>query len=78
MTLLSRNELKEHLSETLERLAEGGEPIQIEDIAVLVSADEYRILRALEDRLDLAEMAKAKAESEGTLPYEEASKELAL
>lgn len=36
----------------------------------------YRILRELEDRLDLANMAKAKTESEGTIPYEEARKEL--
>ena len=76
MTLLTQSELAEHLTETLAKLASDGDPVLIEDIAVLISAGEYRLLRELEDRLDLAEMAKAKAESEGTLPYEEARKEL--
>jgi hypothetical protein len=39
---------------------------------VIISATEYRLLRELEDRLDLAAMAEAKAHSEGTLPYDEA------
>jgi prevent-host-death family protein len=76
MTQMTRSELSEHLADTLNRVAAEGEPVLIEDIAVIMSADEYRLLRALEDRLDLAEMAKAKAESEGTLPYENARKEL--
>lgn len=76
MTPLTRSELAEHLTETLARLATDGDPVLIEDIAVIISADEYRVLRELEDRLDLAEMARAKSESEGTLPYEEARKEL--
>ena len=37
-----------------------------------------RELRELEDRLDLADMARAKAESEGALPYKEARKEVAF
>ena len=77
MTILTQTELAEHLTQTLARLASGGGPVLIEDIAVIISADEYRVLRELEDRLDLAEMAKAKSGSEGTLPYEEARKELA-
>lgn len=76
MTILTQSELVERLTETLARLASGGDPVLIEDVAVLISADEYRLLRELEDRLDLAEMAKAKSASEGTLPYEEARKEL--
>lgn len=76
MTVLTQGELAEHLRETLARLAADGDPVLIEDIAVIITAGEYRLLRELEDRLDLAEMAKAKAESEGTLPYEEARKEL--
>ncbi len=78
MTQMTQSELSEHLSETLDRLASNGDPVLIEDIAVIMSADEYRLLREIEDRLDLAEMAKVKAESEGTLPYEEARKELGL
>lgn len=78
MTQVSQSELREHLAETLHRLAAGEGPVLVEDIAVIMSASEYRLLRAMEDRLDLALMAKAKAESEGTLPYEEARKELGL
>ena len=62
----------------LDQLAEGGGPVLVDDVAVMMSAEEYRVLRELEDRLDLAEMAKAKAESEGSLPYTEARKELGL
>ena len=76
MTVLSQSELAEQLTETLARLASDGDPVLIEDIAVIISAREYRVLRELEDRLDLAEMARAKAESEGTVAYEEARKEL--
>jgi PHD/YefM family antitoxin component YafN of YafNO toxin-antitoxin module len=78
MTQITQSELSEHLGETLDRLAAGGEPVLVEDMAVTMSASEYRLLRELEDRLDLAEMAEAKAGSEGTLPYEEARKELEL
>ena len=70
MTRLTRSELTEHFSETIAGLVVDGEPVLIEDIAVIISANEYHLLRELEDRLDLAEMAKAKADSEGTLPYE--------
>jgi len=76
MAALTQSELAEHLSETLARVAADGDPVLVEDIAVIISAKEYRVLRELEDRLDLAEMAKAKSESEGTIPYEEARKEL--
>ena len=78
MTQVSQSELAEHLAETLDRLAAGGDPVLVEDIAVIMSAGEYRVLRELEDRLDLAAMAKAKAESEGTIPYVEARRELGL
>lgn len=78
MTQMTQSELSEHLGETLDRLAADGEPVLVEDIAVIMSAHEYRLLRELEDRLDLAAMAQAKAESEGTLPYKEARKELGL
>jgi PHD/YefM family antitoxin component YafN of YafNO toxin-antitoxin module len=78
MTILTQSELAEHLSETLAKLASDGDPVLIEDIAVLISADEYRLLRQIEDRNDLAEMAKVKAASEGTVPYDEGRKELGL
>ena len=76
MTQITRGELSERLAETLNRIAMDGDPVFVEEIAVIMSADEYRLLRELEDRIDLAAMAKAKAESEGTIPYEEARKEL--
>ena len=78
MTQVTQKQLSEHLAETLGRLAAGGDPILVEDIAVIMSASEYRLLRELEDRMDLLAMAEAKAQSEGTLPYEEARKELGL
>ena len=78
MTQVTQKQLSEHLAETLERLAAGGDPVLVEDVAVIMSASEYRLLRELEDRMDLLAMAEAKARSEGTLPYEEARKELGI
>lgn len=78
MTQVTQRELREKLDETLAQLAAGGDPVLVEDMAVMMSASEYRILRELEDRLDLADMAEAKADTEGTIPYEEARKELGL
>lgn len=78
MTQVTQRELLERLSETLAQLAAGGDPVLVEDVAVMMSASEYRVLRELEDRLDLAEMAEAKADTEGTIPYEEGRKDLDL
>ena len=78
MTQLTQKQLSEHLAETLDQLAAGGDPVLVDDTAVIISASEYRLLRELEDRMDLAAMAEAKAHSEGTLPYDEARKELGL
>ncbi|HNT89578.1 MAG TPA: hypothetical protein PKL84_17075 [Candidatus Hydrogenedentes bacterium] len=78
MTQVTERQLRENLSRTLAQLAAGGEPVIVDDIAVMMSASEYRLLRELEDRVDLADMAKAKAESEGAVPYAEARKELSL
>lgn len=78
MTQVTQRELLERLSETLAQLAAGGDPVLVEDVAVMMSASEYRVLRELEDRLDLEEMAEAKAENEGTVPYEKARKDLDL
>jgi PHD/YefM family antitoxin component YafN of YafNO toxin-antitoxin module len=78
MVHVTENELRDHLGEALARLSADGDPVLIDDVAVLISAGEYRLLRELEDQLELAAMAKAKAESEGTIPYEDARMELGL
>lgn len=78
MPHVTQRELSPCLTQTLAQLASGGAPVIIDDVAMMISAREYRLLRELEDRLDLADMAKAKAESEGTLPYDLARKELGV
>jgi hypothetical protein len=38
MTQVTQRELSEHLIETLNRLAAGGDPVLVDDIAVIMSA----------------------------------------
>ena len=85
MTLQMLKTMHDDLANTL-RLVHEGEPVVLEfegkPIAAIISIQDLLILEQrieeLEDRIDLAEMAKAKAESEGAVPYEEVRKELAL
>lgn len=85
MTSQMLKTMHDDLSTTLSLVQEDG-PIVLEfdgkPIAALISIQDLRILEQrieeLEDRIDLAEMAKVKAESEGTVPYEEVRKELGL
>lgn len=61
-------ELKEHLSDYLSRVQYGGERITItrngKPVAALISLEDPELLRAIEDRIDLAEARKALAEAE--------------
>ena len=47
-------------------------------VAAIVSAEDLRVLEAIEDRLDVEAARKALAESDERIPYEKVRKELGL
>jgi prevent-host-death family protein len=72
--------MREALSDTLNRVAFGGERIVIhrhdKDVAVLIGAEDYFRLRALENATYLAAARKAMAESSGEVGWEEVKADL--
>lgn len=77
MNTLSASELRKDISAVLNRVAYGGERIAVhrhgKAQAVLISVEDYGLLRELEDRIDLEEIEAARKEvaEEGTVPWDE-------
>jgi len=77
-------ELRQTLSETLNRVAFGGERVAItrhgKDVAVLVPIEDARLLEELEDRIDLedARAALLEAKAHGTVAWVQVKTELGL
>ena len=86
MTRLPVTKARKTLSEVVSHVAFGGERVVLsrngKDVAAIVSMDALKLLEAEEDRLDVAEMQRAKREAaardERAVPYEEARRTLAL
>ena len=82
MTHLSVSEFRNATAETINRVAYGGERITLgrrgNPIAALISMEDLKLLRALEDRADLMAMKKAKEEPGEDIPYEQVRQELGL
>jgi len=82
MTRLSISELRENLACALNKVAFGRERIVLrrnkKDVAVLVSMEDFSLLRALEDKLDLEEMKKALDEPGANIPWKEVKKALGI
>jgi prevent-host-death family protein len=80
MNRLSTSELREELSTALNKVAFGGERIILhrnnKDVAVLVSIADLALLRALEDKLDAADIKKAMEEPGPNIPWKTAKKKL--
>jgi prevent-host-death family protein len=74
MTRLTASAVRDSLGDTLNRVAYRGERILLERhgkaVAALVSVEDLSLLEALEDRLDLKAVRKARQE-DGAVPYEE-------
>jgi prevent-host-death family protein len=74
------------LSDVVSHVAFGGDRVVLSrngrDLAAIVPMDLYRLMELEEDRLDVAEMHRAKREAaargEQPVPYEEARKRLGL
>ena len=81
MPTLKASEFREGFSDTLDRVQHRGERVTIErhgkPAAVLVSIADAEILREIEDRFDIETAATVRARGEGTLPWDQVSRELA-
>lgn len=86
MTRMPVTRARRTLSDVVSRVAFGGDRVVLSrngrDLAVIVPMELYRLLELEEDRLDVAEMHRAKREAatrgERSVPYEEARKRLRL
>lgn len=83
MSTVTASELRKCLSDVLGRVQYGGERVAVtqhgKTVAVLVSAKDFELLRAIEDRIDLDAALKATAEAEqhGYVDWAELKSELA-
>ena len=76
MSSASVGELRENLSDYLSRAQYSGERVTVtrsgKPVAVLISLDDFEVLRALEDRLDNeeADAAAREATESGFIPWD--------
>ena len=86
MTKLASGKVRQDLSDTINRVAYGGERIVLhrrgQDIAAVIPIDDLTLLEELEDRLDVEDaeriLAESKAKREKPIPWEKAKKKLGL
>jgi prevent-host-death family protein len=82
MIRLSTSELRKDTADALNKVAYGGDRIALQrrgkDVAVIVSVEDYELLRALEDRADMETIRKIKAESGEEVLWDDLKKELGL
>ena len=86
MTRMPVTRARRTLSDVVSHVAFGGDRVVLSrngrDLAAIVPMELYRLLELEEDRVDVAEMHRAKRESasrgEKPVPYEEARKRLGL
>ena len=86
MTRLASGKVRQDFSDTINRVAYGGERIVLhrrgKDVAAVIPIDDLTLLEELEDRLDLEDaervLAEAKAKRERAIPWEKARKKLGL
>ena len=86
MTKLASGKVRQDFSDTINRVAYGGERIVLhrrgKDIAAVIPIDDLTLLEELEDRLDVEDaeriLAESKAKREKPIPWEKAKKKLGL
>jgi len=82
MIRLSTSELRKDTADALNKVVYRGDRIALhrrgKDVAVIVSMEDYELLRAIEDRADLETIRKIKAEPGEDVPWDDLKKELGL
>jgi prevent-host-death family protein len=81
MTRLRASKARQEFADTLNRVVYGGERIILarrgRDLAVIVPMDDFELIRALEDRIDLQRARKALKEK-GSASWKKVKAELGL
>jgi prevent-host-death family protein len=82
MTRISASELRKDTAEALNRVAYGKDRIVLhrrdKDVAVLISMEDYTLLRDLENRLDVEAIRKSKAKRGKNVDWEDLKAECGL
>ena len=82
MTRISASELRKDTAEALNRVAYGKDRIVLhrrdKDVAVLISMEDYTLLRDLENRLDVEAIRKSKAKKGRNVDWEDLKAECGL
>jgi len=82
MIRLSTSDLKKDTADALNKVAYGGDRIALQrrgkDVAVIVSVEDYELLKAIEDKADLETIRKIKEEPGDEILWEDLKKELGL
>jgi prevent-host-death family protein len=82
MTRISASELRKDTAEALNRVAYGKDRIVLhrrdKDVAVLISMEDYTLLRDLENRLDVEAIRKSKAKKGRNVAWEDLKAECGL
>ena len=82
MIRLSTSELRKDTADALNRVWYRGDRIALQrrgkDVAVIVSVEDYELLRAIEDRADMETIRRIKAEPGEDVLWDDLKKELGL
>lgn len=82
MIRISTSDLRKDTADTLNKVAYGGDRITLQrrgkDVAVIVSVEDYELLRAIEDKADLELIRKIKNEPGEYVLWDDLKKELGL
>ena len=79
-TIVSTANARKNFADIVNKVAYGSEPVILtrrgQEIAALVSMEEFELLRQIEDRIDIEDAKKALAESGDNIPAQEVWKQL--
>lgn len=82
MIRLSTSDLRKDTADALNKVAYGGDRIALQrrgkDVAVIVSVEDYELLKAIEDKADLETIRRIKEEPGEDVLWEDLKKELGL
>ena len=81
-TTISTADARKHFADIVNKVAYGNEPIVLtrrgQEVAALVSMDEFELLQQIEDHIDIEDAKKALAEPGKNIPANDVWKKLGL